>query len=230
MSKKRFKKREAMLDAAMSIVLEQGVDELTIAALANSLSLSVGALYRYFDGKDTIMVELQKRALLRFHERLKHDIERAGQWAAERDLPPPQRALLELVSAAHVFNRDETYHQGEHRLMRAIMNAPDEMLSLEDAVDVDRLIQPLLKSIIEAIEAVVTHGVMQPGDALMRAYTFWAVVQGTDAFIKRDRFQPPAYQSAEIITYAVSTLLQGWGAQQGDVQVAYTHMNTIFAS
>lgn len=230
MSQKRFKKREAMLDAAMSIVLDQGVDELTIAALAGSLSLSVGALYRYFDGKETIMVELQKRALLRFHDRLKQDVERAQVWGQDQGLDSRDARLLELVCAAHVFNRDDTRHTGEHHLMRAIMNTPDEVLSLKDAIDVDLLIQPLLATIIETIEAVVEQGILEPSDTLMRSYTFWAVVQGTDTFIKRDRFQPPEYHAVHIISYAVSTLLYGWGAQREDVEKAYMHMGQLFNS
>ena len=48
---------ERILDAAMRLMAEQGYEAFTIARLAGDLNYAVGALYRYFKGKDAILAD-----------------------------------------------------------------------------------------------------------------------------------------------------------------------------
>ncbi|MEL6182651.1 MAG: TetR family transcriptional regulator, partial [Myxococcota bacterium] len=60
---KRKARREEMLHAAMSIVVNEGVSALTIARLARELDAAVGALYRYFESKQALITALQRQAI-----------------------------------------------------------------------------------------------------------------------------------------------------------------------
>ena len=221
MEARRQKKRESMLDAAMAILIEHGSDGLTIAALAKSLSLSVGALYRYFDGKETIMVELQKRAIRRFHERLIEDINalqrlsQSSQWSEHLTL------LMQMLALFHGYGRDAVRAPEEHALMRTIMNAPNQLLSVAMAMEVDQTIQPVLQIGVNFFRDAQQLGLLCQGDPLMRTYIIWALMQGTDGFAKRDRFQSEDYYSPKITRSAYETVLLGWQCDPKLIAQAY---------
>ena len=43
--------KEELLDTARQIVFQEGIDQLSIRALAKKLNISVGAVYNYFPSK-----------------------------------------------------------------------------------------------------------------------------------------------------------------------------------
>ncbi|MFQ5875865.1 MAG: TetR/AcrR family transcriptional regulator [Dehalococcoidia bacterium] len=60
-------RRHQILEAATSLILDRGVEALTMDALADAVHLSEGAIYRHFSGKQQILdlvVEDMERALL----------------------------------------------------------------------------------------------------------------------------------------------------------------------
>lgn len=61
-SRRRF---EAMLDAAAALFAEQGVDAVTMEAIAARAGTSIGSLYQYFPDKDALFVALSERVLER---------------------------------------------------------------------------------------------------------------------------------------------------------------------
>lgn len=62
-SERRFEKnRQAILDAARSIIMEHGVDGLSMRTLADLVDYSPAALYKYFKDKDEILDELTNEA------------------------------------------------------------------------------------------------------------------------------------------------------------------------
>jgi len=62
-SERRFEKnRQAILDAARSIIMEHGVDGLSMRTLADLVDYSPAALYKYFKDKDEILDELTTEA------------------------------------------------------------------------------------------------------------------------------------------------------------------------
>ena len=62
-SERRFEKnRQAILDAARSIIMEHGVDGLSMRILADLVDYSPAALYKYFKDKDEILDELTNEA------------------------------------------------------------------------------------------------------------------------------------------------------------------------
>ena len=62
-SERRFEKnRQAILDAARSIIMEHGVDGLSMRVLADLVDYSPAALYKYFKDKDEILDELTNEA------------------------------------------------------------------------------------------------------------------------------------------------------------------------
>jgi AcrR family transcriptional regulator len=100
---KRITRRAAILDAAMTIVVSEGLDGLAIARLAKAVDAAVGAIYRYFPGKETIVAALQERAIGEYGEALQARLEGAGLSAHQGAQPEPQALALARLLVAFGF-------------------------------------------------------------------------------------------------------------------------------
>ena len=58
-AKRRNNKKQAIIHCAMGLIAESGIDSVTTVELAHRLTLTPGALYRYFDSKDHILGAVQ---------------------------------------------------------------------------------------------------------------------------------------------------------------------------
>lgn len=62
-SERRYqKKRQEILDAARTLLLQGGVDAISMRILADKVDYSVGALYKYFANKEEIIEALRQEA------------------------------------------------------------------------------------------------------------------------------------------------------------------------
>lgn len=59
---------EAILDAAAVLIVERGVDGVTVAALAERASTSKGSLYHFFPDRESVFRALAQRHLAGLHE------------------------------------------------------------------------------------------------------------------------------------------------------------------
>ena len=66
MSRRRQIDRDAILDAALLVADEHGLDAVTMQAVAQRLTVTPMALYRHMDGKQTLLDGLVERLLTSF--------------------------------------------------------------------------------------------------------------------------------------------------------------------
>lgn len=192
---------EAILDAAMVILSEGGVEALTMPRLAASLDSAVGSLYRYFASKDVILVELQLRSLARFTEVLEQAI------AAES---APLRRVRAVAAAWWAFQETEPE---AFLLLDGAVAHPTRLLDDARAGEVDAALRVVLGRVALTLAEAAAAGVLAPGDPVRRAYALWAAVHGAAHFRKRDTFA--AVTSSDVRREVVGALLSGWGARPG---------------
>ena len=65
---RRVARTRELLDAAMDLVVEDGMAGLTIGSLAERVEAAVGAIYRYFPSKTALITALQVRAVEELRE------------------------------------------------------------------------------------------------------------------------------------------------------------------
>lgn len=75
---------QALLDAAASIIAEEGVDAVTTTAVAHRSGSSVGVIYRYFPNVDALLRALAHRNLQRYLTRVEEGSDRtpAEPWSS----------------------------------------------------------------------------------------------------------------------------------------------------
>ena len=67
-ARRRQARFKAILDAAMDLLVTDGLDGLTIHQLAKAVDYTPGALYHYFASKDAIIAELQLQIFATIHD------------------------------------------------------------------------------------------------------------------------------------------------------------------
>lgn len=205
-------RRQRYLTEAMKLVVDEGIEGLTIARLAGRMRGSNGAIYRYFPSKESLVVSLQELAIADFHgfmiERLSAVDTRLGHGVA-----PGLRALARLMVAFESYLAHAEESPRPHRLVDAFLSSPEAVLSdLEAAGIAERLIAPVLGVFAGILAEAELARAIDPGDHSQRTHLAWAIVHGLDHFRKRDRINPPHLRVASLLPIARRSYLRGLGA------------------
>ncbi len=222
---RRARRREArkteMLDAAMRIITELGVDSLTIARLADEIDAAVGALYRYFPGKGALMVALQARAIESFGQALQRDVERARASASSESWERDQVVALVPVLAA--FRAYPTFYASEpamYALIDSSLSDPRALLTTEEQQAIQTVLMPVLQICADQLDAAVDQGALDDGDSMKRTHVAWGALHGLGHFRKRDHSVPAELGSDQLAEELLRGLLRGWGADKSDIDGA----------
>src|SRR5688572_21821146 len=92
--RRRDRRRREILDAALDLVHHGGLSALTIHALAKALDYTPGALYRYFDGREELLLALQ----IEVAEEWGRSLAEARHACAGRVADPAAAALLPVIA------------------------------------------------------------------------------------------------------------------------------------
>jgi len=211
-TQKRAVRIDAILDAATELVVESGLEALTLQRLAGDLGLATSALYRYFPGKTELVVALQTRAIA----------ELASEITAELDFPSESRAeaLARVWIALDVFLEGPVRHPARHGLIDAFLSAPEAQLDAAALATVEATLGPLLAAVAQALGVAAERGALEPGDAQARTRLAWAAMHGLHHLRRRDRVEPRARRSPALGRAMIETLFLGWGASQETLERA----------
>lgn len=198
-------RREANLarwvEAAMALLVEEGLQGLTIKALARRVDRSVGALYRYFPSKDSLLVAMQERVLAG----LAVDLSAVG----PRDATPVE-ALASVMASVRVYVSLARRRPSHFQLLASVLGDPRPVLPEAEARRVFAAMVPSLGQVTLRLTAATDSGALEPGDAAERTALLWAAAQGLQTLAKLGRVEPSIKRldSGAILI----PLLRGWGA------------------
>lgn len=128
---KKELKKEMILKAASHVVREEGVDKLTLEAVAKQAGISKGGLLYHFPNKEELILGMVERMSNHFvgelHERAEHDPDPKGKWTrayVETSFSEDQDVdgLYTALSAAHFTHPkmlkllQEEYKDIQHQL------------------------------------------------------------------------------------------------------------------
>lgn len=158
--RRHLRTRQAILDATRKLLVEKGVNGVSLRAIAREIDYSPAGLYEYFDGKDDIIEAVCGEG----HRRLADEMARA-----DEDQPYPMY-LLEIGKAYLRFARSNPDY-----FMLMFTTAPSGR-QLEE-FEKDGSSFPIL---IYAIQKGIDEGYfdMHPGGIHAMAMIFWSSVHG----------------------------------------------------
>lgn len=206
--RRRAERLDAIREAALELVIEGGVDGFSVHKLAERLGLTVGALYRYFDSVDHILIAVQVDVLEAF----------------DAYLSRVERSLETTSGLQRVWGLAQAYvgwaeHQPERfKLISRLVSTPDPLFSDTAATRTVAPTLDLLGRLAEALDAAVADGDLNEGLSLPRAVILWSSIHGLIERRKLSRLQPDLFAFEAMFTDLVGALLVGWGATRARVQ------------
>jgi len=195
--------REALVEAALSLIAEKGASGFTIAEAARLAGVSPGAPYRHFRDAEALLAEVALRGFERFAVAL------ASAWDGGR--PNVLRAFEALGRAYLAFARDEpAYYAAMFEARIAFDGHPGLLAAGERAFAV-------LREGADRLAADLPPGRRPP--ALMVALHVWALSHGiATLFVRADPSRRKLPMSPEdLLEAGVLVYLQGLGLAGGPV-------------
>lgn len=129
MKSKKEQKRELILNTVSKLIREEGMEKLTLEAVATKAGISKGGLLYHFPSKDALILgmieQLSDRFITDFRSRAEADTESKGKWTRSYVDTSVQEELCDLyvgISAAHFTNPDmlrqlqETYVEIQEKM------------------------------------------------------------------------------------------------------------------
>jgi AcrR family transcriptional regulator len=217
----RDRKVEGILATAMDMLLEGGIDGLTVVGLAERLELTPGALYRYFPSKDALLVALQARALEVVAKRYREERERSSKRLPSKETVAP---LCELLGVARFYL---ALPKDEPRIFRTLSLNLAAGKNFVDDEGVAPLIAPLRQlfaDLSEAFKRAAKAGALSKGDPLEHAVVYWSALHGAALVDKLDRFMASekkgGVRGSIIGMVSARTVLAGFGASADGLSAA----------
>jgi AcrR family transcriptional regulator len=207
-ARRREDKTEAILDAAMRLLAEGGLEGVTLQKVASELGIVTTALYRYFASKDALVAALQRRAVSTMHA---HFTTVRSELDPKR-LSPEVAALTPLLALARAYVALPETHPETFRLVAILLGDPRRLVSDEEAAKNAPLVAAMLGDMqalfVEAERAMA----LTRGPALQRTLVLWATLHGLTQLEKLRRLAPDAPTARQLCDEAACAILRGFGA------------------
>lgn len=226
-ARRRLESTERIVEAAAEMIRDDGFEALTMHRLARGLGYAVGALYRYFDSKDDLLVAVLGRALDRFRDSLLETHDRVTDALSTAPAPGGEAALTYVAAASLTFETFARSCPADYRIISTSVGDPRELAP----TDVARQVVPLLEAnsahLARLLDDASAAGALPDGDHDRRAVSIWAVALGSLQIRKFGRLGLPQFAPAGMLESVTVNMLRGWGADPTVVDAAMTRARGI---
>jgi AcrR family transcriptional regulator len=161
----RREMRAAIIEASRQIIVEHGIDALTIRSVAQRLGYSPGALYEYFASKEAILIALY------FESQDGMDTACAQ---AVRQLPEGAGPVEAMLTIGHAYRRHALTHAELYRMAFGEFKSPPPPASVAP----DHTKTGAFGTLIQVAEQGIREGVFIDVAPINIAFTAWAAVHG----------------------------------------------------
>lgn len=189
--------KEALIEAALSLIAEKGPGGLTFADAARAAGVSPAAPYRHFRDREALLADVAQRGFQVFGDTL------IKAWDEGR--PEPMKALDRVGKAYLSFAREEPAYYAAMFESGVDVGATSELRAAADAAF------GAVRSAVEAVVATLPTASRPP--VLMMTLHIWSQAHGiASLFGRADRARRPIPMSPEdLLEAAVLIYLRGLG-------------------
>jgi len=152
--------KQALLDAALQLLAEEGAEALTLTELARRVGVTPAASYRHFGSRDELLAELARRGFENFGAKIE------AAWDEGR--PDPSTALLRMGAAYLRFALQEPGLYGAMFRRAETLAAPAAGAAADHALDI------LWRAAVAFLRAPTSGG----ASARQLALQIWGLAHG----------------------------------------------------
>jgi AcrR family transcriptional regulator len=219
--RRRARRFDALVEAAMDVVVDEGLAGLTMGELARRLDVTPGALYRYISSKDELIARLEVRIVEELGRELEESIEAATAGAASgEDEGGGLEALCAVIAASRTYRGFARRRPRRFALLGAVLGDPRIVIPDEMAAKVAAPALALLSRIGDLLEEASRAGHLESGVSFERAVLLWSSLHGLLERRKMERMVDRAPGVDALYETLLETLLAGWGASRESLDEA----------
>ena len=210
----RQRKMADIRATALQIILELGLEGLSMHELARRRNVTVGALYRYYDSKQSLVVNLEYECLESVRDALScvqfEDLDRAQ---------PPSYAFESLWRIVRTYLHTLADHPAHERLISGILATPTPVVLDDDRAGAVQKMFEALESPTRQIQHLMDLGIFETGDASDRALILWVTVHGILQLKKMEDVSNGLICVDTLLGASLRTLVHGWSksVDKGDL-------------
>ncbi len=214
----RLQKRQRYLDAAVTIVMRDGFDGLTMTSIAREVDAAVGTIYGYFHSKSSLIAELQVYAIDTLVLAWANAHARWAAVFAERGLDERERSIAELLSFAEYFADIQRDYPEEFRLQQMQLADRSQRFNSDDLRRLVPAAAELLRGPFNVVEAAaVAELIDQPDLVFERSVTLALTLSGV-GLASNVPFAAELIDFRRVTQQVIADLVIGWGADSALVR------------
>ncbi|WP_404784890.1 TetR/AcrR family transcriptional regulator [Altericista sp. CCNU0014] len=190
--------RQSLIDAAIALIGEEGIGDLSLRQVARQVGVSHNAPYRHFEDKEALLAAVAEQGFQSL---------RVVMEAARQGLPPNSPQGLEAIGVAYVqfALRHPAYYRlmfGEYRCNFSKYSALAEAARRSFMV------------LVNAIEEGQRTGIFRAADPVDMARVAWSLVHGQSMLALDDKLQVQQGEEFEaFLKFSSQMLIQGLAVQ-----------------
>ncbi len=226
-----------LLLAATETIATEGVEGLTMQAVADNVGCAVGTIYTYFDSKSGLLAALQVNAIQTFIDTFTASAESWEHAISKADLDPAVAALARLVAIGQIFVAAGDIHEREFDLLQMLISTPADLTTDSDRQDVIPLALELLDTVRVFIDLAILVGALSlpsSDSSVSRAVRWAGGINGallvSNVGIEASRKNPTIFDGQAIALSLAQDLLLGWGAPLHDLEAANLFVDHLIAT
>jgi AcrR family transcriptional regulator len=207
-TEKRKRKKSDIRALALQLILEAGLEGLTMHLLAKRQGVTVGALYRYFESKQVLLAELELQCLEAICTTLKEA------YVAQQSLEfSAHWGLLRLWGIVAAYRKHLVLEPAHARLISGILASPNAVVSESFRVQAVSQMFDVLDVPAQLIGHLQIGGDLTSGDPQQRALTLWLTIHGVLQLEKMEAISGGLINVNELLRQSLCDLYQGWSVR-----------------
>jgi AcrR family transcriptional regulator len=207
-SERREREREALqtriLEAARDILSEQGLDGLSMRAIAERIEYSPGTIYTYFRDKDELIRAVVHTGFQRMGEYTRLEVEAAG----------VEGPLDTYAAMGRAYARFALENTAYFRVMFELPAVAQMECPMADSAECVAMTgEPSFAHVAETVERAVEAGLIVVPDAMRGAVIGWALMHGlTSLYLGGHLRDVVSSHEAflKLVSTAQQSLQEGW--------------------
>lgn len=203
--------RERIVEAARDIVGEQGLDGLSMRALAVRIEHSPATIYHHFRDKEELLGSVMAEGFNRLGRSMEREMERMG---------PEASPLARYAATGRGYARFALENTGYFRAMFEVPGVAQLEKCPEDHPASDgELDRGSFEFLVELIRQAAEAGEMRVEDPVRTAVVGWGLVHGLTSLYVSGRLRREVEtheEFMELVENAIKTLGTGWKSRSGE--------------
>ncbi len=212
--------RKTILDEAMSMLIKEGFDGLTINKLAKQVGYTPGALYSYFSSRDALIAELQGQIFALFAADYAASSRALSVQLSAPKVKGETAVLAELINLASTYIGFAHDHSAQHAFLSRMIGDPKPLVADTAASAALTTAVPLIQQIVGIFARAVKDEALRSEEPIALAIIYISAIQGVLQTKKIVRFLPGEVEVSKLALDSAITLLRGWGANKKKLKQA----------